>query len=263
MSWCFDEFGNLYFAGTDGIYKLGRGELSLRNISLEPLPSLYEDGGFDPTTHRITMGYDKRRKGVIIAITTVSDGTNANYFYSVEGEGFFPETYPEQCGAYSQFYYAANDNDYADLLVGCSDGYVRKFSDVAKDDDIGATDETISSNVLMPITDLSPDADEEQGRITSITLDGAGGATSGAFGDTDAITYDVHVSNAAETLAEDITDGATPIHTGTVSGPGRQKRVRVRARGKFVGIVLKNTTAASSWALDKISVLTRVCGRLR
>jgi hypothetical protein len=263
QSWCFDEFGNLYVAGTDGIYKLKRGELFLRNISLDPLPNLYEDEDVDPTTHRITLGYDKRRKGVVITITKISDATNSNYFYSVEGEGFFPESYPEECGAYSQFYYAANDNGYADLLVGCADGYIRIFDDAAKDDDIGATDEAISSQVLMPITDMNPENDEGQGRMTSLTLDGAGGASSGAFGDTDSITYDIHVADDAETLAENIADGATPLHTGSVTGPGRQKRVRVRARGKFLGVVLKNTTAASSWALEKISVITKVAGRVR
>jgi hypothetical protein len=60
-----------------------------------------------------------------------------------------------------------------------------------------------------------------------------------------------------------VIDGATPLHTETVSGPGRQLRFRGKARGKWLGILIKNNTAAQSWALGKLSVEDKLAGRIK
>jgi hypothetical protein len=263
QSWCFDDEGNLYFFASDGVDVLRRGSLQVENLSALNIPKLLDDEAPDPTTHRIVLGYDKRRHGVVIAITTLADGTNSNYFYDIRSGGFFPETYPEECGVYSMIYYPANAEANADLLLGCKDGYVRKFDDDAKDDDIGLTDEAVSSYVLMPIQDMSADDEDGQGRLQSTTFVNAGGAANGTFDDTDKIDYEIHVSNDAETLTEDVRDGATALHSGTLSGTGRQNRVRTKARGKYLGILLKNATAASTWALGKLAVKFKTAGRVK
>jgi len=262
MSWCFDKLGDLYFFSSDGLNRIKKGAVVVENISRLSIPELTEDEGADPATHRITLGYDKKRNGVLICITLLSDGSNSNYFYSIETDGLFPENYPDECGAYSMLYYTANNPNSADLLIGCRDGYIRKFSDSAKDDDIGATDQTISSEVLMPLQNLGEN-DNERGRLNSITLVSAGGETSGTFDDSDSITVDVHVADNPGTLVENIRDGYTPIQTETLSGPGRKKRIRGRARGKWLGVKLKNTNSSETWALDKLSIETRKAGRIK
>jgi len=262
QSWRFDKRGDLYLFSKDGLSRIRRGSYVVENISRVSIPNLIGDLGADPTTHRVVMGYDQKRDGIVISATKLSDGSNANYFYSIVTDGLFPETYPDQCGAYSMMYYAANDPDNADLLVGCRDGYIRKFSDSAKDDDIGATDQTISSEILMPVQNLGEN-DNEQGRLNSVTLVSAGGETSGTFDDSDAITVDVHVADNPGTLVENVRDGDDPIQTETLSGPGRKKRIRGRARGKWLGIVLKNNASSQTWALDKLSIETRKAGRIK
>ncbi len=201
-SWCFDGDGNLYFWGTNGIYVMPAGFGAVKCLTENALPNIIADEDVDPSTHRITMGYDRKRRGILTCITKLSDGSNSNYWYDLRTGGFFPESYPDVCGAYSAFYYAANDKDYADLLVGCKDGYVRKFLDTAKGDDDGVgADTPINSYCTLPIQPLAPDGDHE-GKLTSLTITNAGGAAGGTEGDTDGVDYKLYVGNDAETVLE-------------------------------------------------------------
>ena len=263
QSWCFDKIGNLYLFGADGVSRVKRGSVFVENLSVITLPKLLENEAADPTTHRIVLGYDKRRDGISIAITKLSDGSNSNYFYDIKGEGFFPETYPDQCGAYSMIYYPANSETNADLLLGCTDGYIRHFDDSSKDDDGGEANVPISSNVLMPIQDLNPEDDEGQGKLNSTTVELSEGTSGGNPSDSDGVTLDVHVRDSAQKLVEAVKDGDTPLITRTFSGTGRQKRIRKKARGKWLGVVLKNSTAAESWSLSKLSIISKIAGRIK
>jgi hypothetical protein len=268
-SWCFDDARNLYFWGTGGIYKINSDFSGIQNLTELSLPEIVNDEGADPSTHRITMGYDKKRHGLIVSITVVATGVNSNYFYSFKTQGFFPETYPEECGPYSIFYYDANDPDYADLLIGSRDGYIRKFLNTAKNDDIGTTDEAISSYVTYPITSLGPrdskgnlDLDHE-GKLTELVFELSGGAASGGFQDTDQVTYSLYKGDDAETVLEDIIDGATAFTSGTLSNTGRKNKIRPRMRGAFMGLKLSDSTVSKTWAVNKVMFDTQKAGRIR
>jgi len=211
-SWCFDGDGNLYFWGTNGIYVMPAGFGAVKCLTENTLPNIINDEDVNPLTHRITMGYDRKRRGILTCITILETGVNSNYWYDLRTGGFFPESYPDVCGPYSLFHYAANDPDYVDLLIGCRDGYIRKFLDTAKGDDDGVEDDTpINSYCCLPIQPLAPDGDHE-GKLTSLTVTNAGGAVGGTEGDTDRVDYKLYVADDAETCLEKmkaITDWAT------------------------------------------------------
>ena len=201
-SWCFDGDGNLYFWGTNGVYIMPTGFGQVKCLTEKVLPDIINTEDVNPSTHRITLGYDRRRKGILVCITLLTDGSNSNYWYDLRTGGFFPESYPDECGPYSMFYYAANDKDYADLLVGCKDGYIRKFLDTAKGDDDGVgADTPINSYCTLPIQPLSSDGDNE-GKLTSLTVTNAGGAAGGTELDTDGVDYKLYVADDAETCLE-------------------------------------------------------------
>ena len=261
-SWCFDGDGNLYFFGTGGVYKIPLGFRSVENLTEISLPDLVSDEDANPATHRITMAYDRKRHGILICITKLSDGSNSNYWYDIKLGGFFPESYPDECGPYSLFYYAANDNDYADLLVGCKDGYIRKFDETEKDDDTGGSTDPISSYVVWPIQHLTEDNDKE-GKLTSLTIELSGGAAGGTFSDTDGVSYEIHVGDDAETVIEDIKDGHDPFSTGTLSGTGRKARIRTRVRGAWLGIKFYNSTATETWAVNKVFGEIKEAGKIK
>jgi len=261
-SWCFDNAGNLYFWGTGGVYRLPAGFGPIEHISSLYMPKLIDDEAPDPSTHRIIMAYDRQRNGILICITKLSDGTNSNYWYDLKTGGFYPESYPTECGAYSLLYYDALDKDYRHLLVGCKDGYIRNFKESAKDDDSGSSDTAISSYATLSIIKLVEE-DDREGKITSLTFELAGGASGSDFSDADGLSYEIHVGDDAETVLEKIRNGDTAFASGTLTGPGRANRIRTRARGAYLGLKLYNSTASQTWAINRITGQVVKGGRIK
>jgi len=260
-SWCRDNVGNLYLWGSGGLYRMAGGREKPQNISQAHHPQWADDWALNPSTHRVVLSYDPFRHGVIISRTTLADGVNLNYWYDLKLEGFYPETYPEECAIYSSIFYDANSS-LRNLILGCKDGYIREFVDTAKDDDIGGSDETISSYAVLPVIKLS-EAEDSEGKLISLTFELGGGAASGDFSDTDGMSYELHVANDAETVLEDIRDGATARESGTLSGTGRKTRIRVRVRGRWLGIKLYNSTAAETWVVNLITGEIKPAGKIK
>lgn len=263
-SWCIDNAGTFYFWGTGGIYfsEIQGGVITKPNLLTGlNLPQIIKDEGVDPSTHRICMGYDRKHLGLVIIITKISDGTNSNYWYDLRTQGFFPESCPKECAGYSVFNYQANNEDYSGLLIGCKDGYIRKFDDTAKDDDIGVSDEAIDSycTIIQPLGDN----EEKEGKLTSLTITTAGGASGGDFSDTDGVSYEYHKADNAETVLENIIDGDTAFSSGTLSGTGRQNRIRKKLRGAYLGLKLYNNTANETWAVEKITGEIKPAGKIK
>jgi len=261
-SWCKDAQYNLYFFGSNGIYKMEGGRSQPMNISELHLPNLISDWSPNQDTKRIKLAYDPDENGVLVSITTLADGTNLNYFYNLKLQGFYPETYPTACGIFSSFYYEATDSDSKGLLFGCNDGYIREFVSTAKDDDSGASDTAISSYVTWSISRMSEDVDK-YGKLTSLTFELAGGAASGEFSDTDGVGYSLYNGDDAETILEDIIDGATAFASGTLSGTGRKNRIRTRMRSTHLGLKLSNSTASETWAINRIAGDIKPAGRVK
>jgi hypothetical protein len=209
------------------------------------------------------MEYDRKRFGIVINVTKISDGSSSNYFYALNPitQGFYPESYPDECGPYSSFYYDSTTAANKDLLVGCKDGYIRKFDTSAKDDDVGGSDDAISSYVLFPIVQLSED--DKEGKLTSVTVEVSGGASGGDNSDSDGVTLSLYAANDAETLVEDVKDGATSFSDTTLSTTGRQQRIRSRMRGAYAGLKLANSTASETWAVNRILYERKDAGRIR
>lgn len=262
QSWCWDALGNLWFWGTSGICKIPPGLGKPQTITALTLPELLNDESIDPSTYRICFGYDKKRMGIFITITTLADGTNSCYWYDLRTEGIFPESYPSSCGAYSLFYYNANSDGYSDLLVGSKDGYIRKWDNSAKDDDSGSTDTAINSYCLMPVVPLGGDVDRK-GILRSTTFVLAGGSASGTYGDSDDIEYEFHVADNAEDVVEKVADGDTAHTSGTVSTVGRNNRIRDRVRGAYLGLKIGNDNSTESWVLERVDLEIETKGRIK
>jgi len=263
-SWCFDNEGNFWFWGTNGLYKTSIPGKPVC-VSEINLPNLVKDEAVDPSTYRIVLVYDRRRAGIVIAITKLSDGSNSNYFYDLRTEGFFPETYPDECGIYSAIYYEATDVDYRRLILGCSDGYIRYFDEDAKDDDAGASGDTaIDSYVTFGPILMAPDP-KLTGKLTGLNCITAGGASGGSQSDSDDITYDVWVAKSAEEILEKLSADANPNISGTITAPGRRRGgdIRKKIKNVYVGIKLQNNTADETWAFEQLLIDLKPSGRLK
>jgi len=258
QSWCWAS-DVLYFWGDNGIYKTsipGTPEC----ISEIRLPKLVKDEAVDATTHRITMGYDRQRKGITICITTLADGTNSNYWLDLRTNGFFPESYPEECGVYSQYYYNAIDPDYRQLLLGCSDGYLRFFDDAAEDDDIGATNEAINSYVTLGPIALADDPVKE-GVISRMSFETAEGASQ----DSNDVVAKLWVSKFARDVIKKLVANTSPNFTKTITASGRRHgdTIRRKIKGRYGGVRLHNTTEGETWAFEQLLISGKPKGKFR
>lgn len=256
-SWCLDADGNLYFYGTGGIYLLAKGSAEIQNVSQVKLPDLVTDLGADPATHRITMGFDVARNGIKLCVTLLTDGSSNNYWIDLRTGGFFPDTYANAHGVYSQFYYNANDPDYKGLLLGCTDGYLRVEDDTTANDDGAAIDSYVC---FGPIA-LAEDG--RDGAIAGADVTLAGGATGGSETDSNNVTVKLYADDVAETVVEQLEANGTPRVAATFVGPGRKggSRLRRGLRGSYVGIRIGNSTVDQTWGLEKIRLDPGATGR--
>jgi len=261
QSWCFDGGGNFYFWGNNGLYKTtipGQPQC----ISQQALPKLVKDEAADPETHRIVMGFDDRRNGILTCIVKTSDGTNSNYFYNLITEGFFPEVYPN--GIFSIFKYNADNPSYQNLLLGSWDGYIRYFNDSKKDDDDGDSDTAIDSYVGFGPLQIVENSKFEGKLIGLIPVTG-GGASGGSESDSDNVTCKVFLGKSAEEIIEKLTANSSPNFSRTVIAPGRSKTniLRQKLRGVYAGILLENNAISETWSLEKLIVDSKNAGRLK
>jgi hypothetical protein len=242
---------NLFFASKNGIHKVPYGFGPVQNLSQFVLPNLVDDTNLDPTLHRITMAYDQEREGIVISITTIASGANVCYWYDLRTEGFYPESYPSVCGAYSMYFHSANDDEERKLLIGSTDGYLRKFDDSSKDDVTTNGTTAIDSYMTLPI--VITEKDDSDVKINDMVVTTAGGDSSGAMSDTDSVDIELYKADGAEEVLEAIEDGDTPLHTTTVTGPGKANRLRNRIKGKAIAIRLANDSATETWAVERVS----------
>jgi hypothetical protein len=263
-SFCWDNEDNLYFWGINGIYKSTIPGKPVC-ITREALPDIIKDEAVNVSTHRITMKYDNIKHGIQICITTLADGTNSNYFYDLSSEGFFPETYPEECGVYSAHFYNAEDPDYRAVIYGCYDGYLRVFDDSAADDvKTDDTGEAIDSHVAWgPL--LMAGNPKHEGKITGLDCVTAGGAASGSQSDSDDIECKIFTAKSAEEIVEKLSANSAPVLTKTINAPGRRRgnTIKRKLRGVYAGIRLGNSIATEKWGFEQLLVDSKMVGRFK
>ncbi len=262
QSWCWGKDGELFFWGANGIYKVTLPGGTPTCVSEIRLPKLVKDEAPDPSTHRITMSYDKLRAGITVMITLLAAGTNSCYWYDLRTSGFFPESFPASCGVFSSVPYEAIDPDLRHVMYGCYDGFIRTFDDAAKDDDITTGTQLINSYVTFGPFLLSDSAFSE-GKITAFDLILGSGQAGGSESDSDGATYELYVGKSAEEVLEKMSAG-TPRVSGSTSNPGRSRGAfKRKVRGVYGGVKIKNVTATQTWAMEQALITVSKAGGLR
>jgi len=252
-AWCWDNDQNLFLLSTEGLLMIPKGFGPVENITKESYPDLIKDLAYNSSTHRMAMAYDSVNKGIIMSRVTVSNGVNQCYFLSLRSGGFFPETYPEEASFSSLLQFEADDPADKGLLIGSNDGYIRKWDPTAKSDDIGDTDEAIDAYVAFGPMRTSSTARNAK-RISGIDVvtggDGDGGAS-----DSSAVYCKVHAGRVAEKIITNMVAGSGQAYTKTFQVPGWKKGNvdRHKVRGRWVGFVIGNNTAAQSFAIEEIN----------
>jgi hypothetical protein len=132
-AWAPTDDDQIYFLSIDGFYRVHRNELAglvePKRVSPERIPDELRD--IDPTTHHVFLEYDPEYLGIVIRITSLSSGDSDAWWYDIRLEGFFHDRYAEDHDAFC----AVIDDLPNRLIVGCRDGYIRKFTRAGTTDD--------------------------------------------------------------------------------------------------------------------------------
>jgi len=262
-AFCWDGKKNLYILGTNGILRIPPGFGPPENLSELIYPDFIKDLDFDPSLHRITMGFDRTDKGLLITKTTLDGGVNSNWWFDLRTEGLFPENYPDDCGVFSIFHYDSTNPDYRKFIMGCNDGYLRTFDVATKNDITADSSDAIDSYFsTQPILlSQNPHRDGFIGNIDGIT---AGGISNGSESDSDDISIRVFVAKSAEGVIEEISANNNPRFTQVITAPGRKKGnlSRKKTRGRWAGLRIGNDIAGESWGLERIVADVKEKGRM-
>lgn len=250
-AWTWDAKGNLWFWGTNGIYRMELGKGVPQCMSLIPLPDLVKDEAANPTTHRISMGVDTKRGGIFISITVLATGVNSCYWYDTRTEGFFPETYHSLNGAYSLLNYQANADADKGLLVGCTDGYIRRWDNATANDMAGDVATAISSRAVLGLIPADPKS-LMSAIINDVHVEVSGGIAGGSETASSPVTVKLYAANLSEHLLDKITDASPDIvTTSRPLGPQVTKK-NYRLGGRYFAVELQNNTLSQSWAVENV-----------
>jgi hypothetical protein len=257
---CFDDKGNLFFLGTDGIYVLTPDAIinatPPENVTKEHLPKLISDIGANRRTDRVSMAYDKDRFGIIVQIVQ-ADGAWQTCFWldlrSKETWGIFPEDYGTSYVGASAMYFNSRRADQRALLIGGQDGYIRKWDDSQVDDD-DTDDTTISSRVV--VGPLVP-RDDPRKQITLEELSLKLGTN------TDGVTVELYKEKTAQKVLDNIAASTGLFVSKTFAYDGLTPSIRQKIQGAAIAINIKNATNGETFNIEQLVGNIADSGRIK
>lgn len=256
QAWAMAPDGLLAFLSNDGVYLASPGERPVR-FSSERVPLLLQDSA--TATNTIIMAYDANERGFHLFITpNAVEGVTAqgtHWWIDIEHKAMWPVIVPAAMQPVAATRISGTTG-LSEVVFGCRDGYLRKFSRSAAADDSTA----IASHVLLGPFRLTSDdiSDAMMTEVHGILADNAG-----------TVTCRIVMGNSAEECADKAVAGITAALAGsTVTGVAftctfselRNKVFRPRARGVW-GIVWLSASAA--WAFEAVAVKIAQLGRIR
>lgn len=248
-AYCFDEQGNLYFIGSNGLYRIARGTRDPQLISGRRVSSFIDR--VDTSATLIQLVYDSFKSYVNIFLTP-TDGTTvgSHMIYDVRNDGFWLDQYPLSFGPWSCTQITGPQDSDRRYLMGTNDGYVMRPYDTVYADNGSA----INSQIRLGPFSL---ADQNLDSIATEVQ---------AFGKTSNATMNWYWLSAAS--AADLANMGIPdaVASGTFFGSDTHSfapPVRLKARGGAHAIILSHNNATDNWALEGMSIQLAPAGRRR
>jgi hypothetical protein len=240
--------GTALMLARDGLYSFVIGsDAPPQPFSDKAVPDDFLD--IDPTTVTITMQYDYRSRGFHLFLTP-DHGVGTHWWIDIVNHAMWPvklsDDHQPLCAC------ELKTSGFSNIILGCSDGYLRRFDDEAEDDD--GTD--VQSDLFLGPFHTSREEGYE-GQITEIV--GALAAESGE------VTWRIVVGDSAEE-AVDAADAAlngdrtTGVDSSGTWSAGQNRVEYPRARGAWVVIWLSST---KPWAFESMTAWMKKLGRIR
>jgi hypothetical protein len=252
-SYCWDDKNNLYFLGTDGIYRLPSeaiiNALPPENITKARIPKLISSLGLNRRTDRVAMDYDKQRYGIEISVTQQDGEWKVCWWLDLRTGGLFPDVFPTSQSPASMYYFDSYKSSERGLLLGGYDGYIRKFDESEKNDE---GDNAIDSYFCVgPFVANGEPRNTVDLREVSITTGE----------DTDGLTVDIHRAKSADEVIDNTADNATPEISKDLSGDGLHNSITDKVSGRAIDIKIKNANTDESFSIEEINLDIKINGK--
>jgi hypothetical protein len=251
-AWCWDDKNNLYFVGTDGIYRLSAdaiiNSLPPTNLTKAKLPKLVTGMALNRRTDTVTLGFDKDRYGIMFSATQNDGAWNNSFWLSLITDGVFPQTFASGQAPMGMMFFDSYKPEERGLLMGGSDGYIRKFDPTAKSDDSSNTIESFAFiGPILNSDDLSKDT-----RVNDMDI------SLGA--DSDPTTVTMYSScYTAERLIHGILAGEKEFLRASkvFSTSARHPSMKNDTARRVVAFKLGSNTAGKAWYIENFNVVPK------
>ncbi len=235
-AWALSPDGLMAFLSNDGIY-IGSIGQSPQRFSEERLPD--ELRNVDPAATNITMAYNPVERGFNLFVNDSS-----SWFVDIANKAIWRDSFNST--HFPLAISSTDDGGLRELVLGGSDGYLRKFSKESNTDDgIPFSSTVVIGPFRMSSNDVS---DAMLAEIHGILADNSGTARWFLF---------------SGNSAEECIDKTGTVHKAFTSGlwtSNRNRVVRTRSRGAWFAIRIEGN---SRWSYEAIAVVGKQLGRLR
>lgn len=264
-AWCKDGNGNIYFYGSrGGVWMIPAGGFEAVEITSRTIAKRMRQ--IDLGKHYVIMEWAPEYDGLAVVPVPFANQTPAvspmlvGWFWerkvgprgAWQEDTFNPNAYPTAL--------AIADGDAPgdrSLLVGCSDGYIRKWDPTAKDDDGYAIDgyvtwgpfsaDDVDRDLLVKRTEVILAGDQDGAVLEWFASDSPDRAPGGDYE-----TPSLYPPRAL----------GVPEFSAALT-PGHNQAILRRARGGYLWLRLRNAAPGQSFALEKIIVEASPVGRRR
>lgn len=180
-SWCHGPLNELIFLTRDGIYVNLRGvQTPVQSLSRERIPrELLE---LDTKKYQVSMAYDPQERGIHVMVSAYDSTVASNHFFvKWPNPAFFRMDTRSDFDTFQQHSYSGDTDDANGVILGCRDGYIRRFSfDTYADDGYAVTsavmigpfyasDNTTRDGIIM---ELMMDMDDDGKDVTMSIVSG-------------------------------------------------------------------------------------------
>lgn len=253
-AWAMSPDGTLVFLSNDGVYVWEAGTRAAPvRFSADRVPDELRE--VDVSTTTVSMAYDPVWRGYHLFLTP-AEGVGTHWWIDLENRAFWPSGFAE--GHQPLAAACMSEDGLGDVVLGCQDGYVRRFLDGQADDD----GEELASHVLIGPVRLSADdvRDALLAEIHGVMED---------LSENGSVTWRVVMGRSAAEAAEAakadldlVLDGQDPVSVAASGswGEGRGLVQRPRARGAWLVLWLSSTAA---WSYEVVAIVARQLGRHR
>jgi len=241
-AWCESDDGELIFLSASGVYGLapgGNGRPQMLSSAIpRGLKNLTQDA------YQVSMAFDSKDEGVHLFVWQ-SGVKNTHYWMDWRTKGFFPVAVPEDLIPFSVYVLGTAVVNTSDVIMGGSDGYMRRFSEFEQGDD----GEEIESYVeIGPI--MLGDGRTRDGMLQMLMamLDVNSGSVDWSL--------KVGYSNQAAITATTLDSGTWDEDT------GMQATNWPKVRG-FAAILRLDNSGIAPWAMEQVTARIQMAGEQR